>query len=323
MLAVGDADCILVTRWEEGTATRILVDGGKRAHASQIRSFLRQRDITVIDHVVNTHLDADHAGGLIELVNDDSIEWRHAWVHIPGRHLPEKTIVEHLNRSNRQDAAMAITASLNHSKSLLQALIQRKIPVEEPFAGRRIGFMFVCGPSKEYYEVLLQDFKNIDQHIDQLAEQYTDELINKLACKREGRQDDQLLDAPKTSVENNSSVILATVYSDRKYLLTADAGAEALSLAADGYRLEGLHWMQIPHHGSRNNMTEKLVNYFRPALAYVSAAGNEHHPGLAVVKALKKRGASVYSTHHPSEGHLWFHAGNVPSRIDYTSTIAL
>jgi beta-lactamase superfamily II metal-dependent hydrolase len=323
MLAVGDADCILVTRWVDGVATRILVDGGKRAHANLIRSFLHARDITFIDHVVNTHLDADHAGGLIELVSDDSIEWRHAWMHIPGRHLPEKTILEHLNRSGHPGAVMTITASLNHSKSLMQALVHRKIPVEEPFAGRKIGFMTVCGPSEDYYEILLQDFKNIDQHIDQLAEQDEYEFINKIACKREGRRDDQLLDDPKTSVENNSSVILGTIHDDKKFLLTADAGAEALRLAADAYRLDGLHWMQVPHHGSRKNMTEKLADYFRPALAYASAAGNEHHPGLAVVKALKKRGAAVYSTHHPSETHLWFHDGNVPSRPDYTSAIPM
>ena len=47
--------------------------------------------------------------------------------------------------------------------------------------------------------------------------------------------------------------------------------------------LIGCSWMQIPHHGSINNITQALVDFFSPNTAYISAEGNEHHPHDAVV----------------------------------------
>lgn len=312
MLAVGDADCFLVTQWNEGVPTRILVDGGKRSHARMIRSFLRSRGINRIDHVVNSHFDADHAGGLIPLIEDETIQWGQAWMHVPAWHVHPRSV-----QYKYAESANLVTASLKHSKSLLKALDARDIPVEEPFAGTRIGFMTVCGPSKAYYKELLGDFKNLDQYIEQLDKQDSWQLRIKNACKRLGIEDEPLLASPMTTPANNSSVILHMVYGNRKYLLTADAGVDALRRAAETYHLKNLYWMQLPHHGSYHNMAIDLVEHFSPSIGYVSASGNEHHPGLAVVNAFKRNGAIVYGTHYPSVTNIWHHSGRVPPRPSY------
>jgi hypothetical protein len=66
-----------------------------------------------------------------------------------------------------------------------------------------------------------------------------------------------LEDNPTTSPENNSSVILQAEHSGESYLFTADAGAQALEKARFWHSLKECRWMQIPHHGSRRNITTK------------------------------------------------------------------
>lgn len=43
MLSLGDADCILVSRWVGGDVTRVLIDGGEAKHSGRIKRFLKRR----------------------------------------------------------------------------------------------------------------------------------------------------------------------------------------------------------------------------------------------------------------------------------------
>jgi beta-lactamase superfamily II metal-dependent hydrolase len=133
-----------------------------------------------------------------------------------------------------------------------------------------------------------------------------------------------LLDNPKTEPENDSGTILATKYNGQLFLFTADVGVLALESASSAYELGNCHWMQIPHHGSRRNITKGLIEYFSPQYAYASASGSDRkHPRRAVVNAFNAQGARVYSTHYPTPGSLWLHRGNVPPRDGYHSATAL
>src|SRR4030095_10475618 len=82
-----------------------------------------------------------------------------------------------------------------------------------------------------------------------------------------------------TSPANEVSTVLYLPFSQadgtkKHFLLTADAGTEALSQlvqlsAQANHLLFQLNWMQLPHHGSRRNLTVHLINYFRPRTAFV------------------------------------------------------
>jgi beta-lactamase superfamily II metal-dependent hydrolase len=78
--------------------------------------------------------------------------------------------------------------------------------------------------------------------------------------------------------------------------------------------------MQIPHHGSRRNITESLIEYFCPKSAFASASGNAKHPRQEVVEAFQKVGTIVYSTHYPHDGHLLHRHGAVPQRQGYATS---
>lgn len=124
---------------------------------------------------------------------------------------------------------------------------------------------------------------------------------------------------PKTQPFNNTSAILGLVYGDKKFLFTADAGSEALDAVPSSWK--NLHWMQVPHHGSDGNLSQKNIERFCPRHAYVSAAGDSSHPDRAIVNALIKVGSQVFSTH--TGGHLRHSIGTVPSRPGYESAVPL
>ncbi len=313
MLAVGDADALLLTEWSSGRPQRVLVDGGNPRDASTVVEFLRYRGIDFIDHVVNTHLDADHIGGLIRVVSDGTVKFGQAWMHIPERHLDKDELLEELGAKQNKYARL-LTASLNQSSTLHDTLSELGIVIQEPFEGTRIGFLTVCGPSEDYYESLLPDFRALDVYLTKIAALKEQEQRTKTAGHgAEGR----LLKNPATSAENSSSCILATKQQGLLHVLTSDAGTEALNHATKAYDLRNPNWMQLPHHGSRHNLNLELIKYFSPKVAWVSAAGNDDHPDRAVIHAFQECGTEVYGTCNPSKAALWRSWGRTPERSGY------
>jgi beta-lactamase superfamily II metal-dependent hydrolase len=325
MLSLGNADSILVTRWSAGYAVRVLIDGGNKSDADTVLGFLRRRSITHLDHVVCSHPHDDHAGGLRDILS--GISFGQFWMHIPSRHVNlaelRVSLILEATLKRSENVTRIITESLQTTADL-ETLIGRmgKI-IQEPFAGMEIGPLTVCGPSVQFYEQQLADFKDFARL--EAMERLLEARAGQVAEEDRGVvAESSLLGVGGTEPENNSATILGFAYNDDKFLLTSDAGVEALTAAKDAYQLMDLRWMQIPHHGSRRNISEALIEHFKPQTAYVSAIGGTKHPRRAVVNAFKARGCKVFSTHYPAPGgHKWFHLGTVPARTDYSSDAPL
>jgi beta-lactamase superfamily II metal-dependent hydrolase len=311
------SDSIVVTKrdWWQSTTTLVLIDGGNKGSADTIRSFLRSRDVTYIDHIVCSHPHDDHAGGLIDLVKDPTLEFGKAWMHMPWLHVDTDAAKHDLSKTALRTRANIVKKSLQTAEDLYSALNSRSVPVEEPFDGKHVGFLKICGPTKYYYEQLLNEFTDASKLVEQTM---NDIFYGFMDAVEKFASSDALEDNPTTSPENNSSAILRAEHGGESYLFTADAGAQALEKAKFWHSLEGCKWMQIPHHGSRRNITTKLIEHFRPATAFVSADGSDKHPNPAVVDAFKKVGTEVFSTHYPVDNDLWIGAGNVPARPSHT-----
>ncbi len=131
----------------------------------------------------------------------------------------------------------------------------------------------------------------------------------------------------KTSEENESSVILYANLDGRGILLTGDAGNEALQ-NAHNYALnkninisKSLSFIQIPHHGSRRNVSPSILNKFignkntnkkNSIVAFVSAGkDDDRHPRRVVINAFIRRGCKVIATQGSTKRHR---NGNVPQR---------
>lgn len=326
MISLGDADSILVTRWINGQNTRVLIDGGNKDSASIVRRFLNSREVHYIDHIVCTHPHDDHAGGLVGLLMDKSISVGCMWFHCAQNHV-NMLLVEHaLNQTHGLKRAKVIQETLETVNTLATVCNVRKIPIYEPFAGSQIGPLTVVGPTEGYYCELVAQFADSGsiRASEALVSSLPNQSLVEAILENTNPPASESLDAnPQTEPENNSCIILAMQHDSGLHLFTGDAGAQALLLAAKQYKLANCHWMQIPHHGSRRNITELLIRHFSPKYAWVSAAGNVKHPRRAVVNAFRKVGAQVYSTHYPNGGNLWHHRGTVPARSGYSTATAL
>ncbi len=132
-----------------------------------------------------------------------------------------------------------------------------------------------------------------------------------------------------TAAENETSTVLYGDFDSSKVLLTADAGINALHWAcnyADETQLdlEALKLIQVPHHGSRRNVSpailERIVGPKLPPnspakkKAIVSAPkDDESHPRRVVMNAFLRRGAPVHSTQNSK---FRYHSNTMPERLD-------
>lgn len=323
MLALGDADSTLVTHWVGGRATRILIDGGTGGDADTVAEFLDQRGVAALDHMVCTHPHNDHAGGLVKLIKSYRLKVGMSWVHDLEAATAQIAMAQLFKTGSVSRALQEAKAAAERGIELRSELVSRSYAISEPFAGSRIGPFTVCGPSREYYAELAQlmsDDKALAAYESASERQLLMEAIADVLAEGKAAS---LLDNPVTTPENNSSTILATVINGQKHLFTGDAGVDALNRARGQYDLANCEWMQLPHHGSRHNITETLIDHFRPRVAYVSAVGDVDHPRRAVVNAFKRIGTTVYSTHYPEPGHLHHHRGTVPIRDGYGQAVPL
>jgi beta-lactamase superfamily II metal-dependent hydrolase len=130
-----------------------------------------------------------------------------------------------------------------------------------------------------------------------------------------------------TAAENETSRVLYGDFGSSSVLLTADAGQQALWWAIQyaakiGVDLSQLGLVQVPHHGSRSNVTPSVLNRLlgpklpkgsaKKRIAIVSAPkDDEQHPRKMVLNAFLRRGAGVRST----QGIKYrFHSGTMPVR---------
>ena len=191
-----------------------------------------------------------------------------------------------LRKASGTDEARVIEKSLATVVDPVNELRNRGIEPSEPFAGSRIGDLFVLGPSQSFYEDLIQEFAQSDKIIgvEKARQDYASKVMSEeVVAGIFGTEPEHgLLENPEDTPENQSSTILWTKYKDNTYIFTADAGVQALQNASKQYLIANCYWMQIPHHGSRRNITKQLIEHFSPKVAYISAPGDVKHPRKSV-----------------------------------------
>jgi beta-lactamase superfamily II metal-dependent hydrolase len=299
MLAVGDANAIVIRTVEGEEEKVVVVDGGHtsggRAVVDHVSTWTTRRNC--VDLMINTHPDADHINGLQTVVN--YLEVGEAWIHNPSAHHKNiKALIGEL-RSSMTWRLQEAAKSLDKATQLIASLEEDGIPHSEPFAGKTYSLLdgallTVLGPTEDYYAELLATMK------ERAEKAYREEQITETRARKSGLTARQQLDeANDTEPTNNSSVIFALTYQDLTYLFTADAGPSALERAKEQYPelMKDVDWLQVPHHGSRKSLTSDLIDYIHPYKAFISAKGqNKHHPDRVVVEVLKEIGCRVFCT---------------------------
>jgi beta-lactamase superfamily II metal-dependent hydrolase len=348
-LKVGDGersgDAIALRFWDQanvGAQTVVVLDGGTKESGSELVSHITTHYKTnVVNAVICTHSDADHASGLTEVI--ENLDVKHLLMHLPWNHVAD--IEENLKQASAtDDVRQHFRKSLENAHELENLAKKKGIPTVEPFSDKipPNNVFAILGPSTAFYESQLKSFRCVDEL--ELKDSFWQEVLGALAKTADKAitwVDEtwgiETLSEPSDddcSAENNSSLILLFSHEGRKFLFTSDAGVPALTEAANyadtlGIDLKTLTGIQIPHHGSKHNVgpavLDRIVgpklndpNAATTKSAIVSAAkeGGPKHPSRRVVNAFKRRGARVIATQGNSVLHR---STDSPERAGWSS----
>lgn len=344
-LPVGDGtkagDAIVISYGVNAPEEIIVVDGGTvesgEAMVKHIQKYFGAQ--TTIAHLVSTHPDSDHTSGLRPIL--ENIRVANVWLHGLWYHAAE---IAHLFKDGRWTAdglARAIKSEYSIVDELIQLAQSQGAKIYEPFQGARIGPFVVLTPAQIAYQHLVPQFRktpepNVDllKQLGMWIEPRTSilaQLFEKVVeLIPESWDMETLREGGVTAAENESSVVLYGDFGDTGVLLTADAGVNALTWAYNygvsiGIDFTKIRLIQVPHHGSRNNVSPSLLDHFvgpkqprgqaaERLTAIVSAPkDDENHPRKVVMNAFLRRGAPVRTT----QGSKYRYHSGFPARDDY------
>ena len=335
-------DAILFRYKEDGEYKIILIDGGHKESdgvktSDRILKHLRTYyypDVASdkemrIDHIICSHPDNDHVGGLQEVMEQCNVTT--LWVNDPTDY------VTHSNLADESNADSFCKGDADTVTELIEVADGNAINVKSPKQGAQIGPLVVASPSSAFYSNLVKG--NLVRQGDERAS-FKSKFIRAVTKVVSLWSEDKLKDYPATSVCNESSTILYGKLMDEPYhiLLTADAGIEALSRAYDyleektGFSSESLTFIQIPHHGGRHNVNVDVLdnllgkkipqgNEAKRGISLVSVAKEAaDYPKKAVSNAFLTRGYKCFSTRENNSGFtVWHHKGDMPKRKEFSS----
>ncbi|WP_328750570.1 MBL fold metallo-hydrolase [Streptomyces sp. NBC_00285] len=315
--------------------TVVVIDGGYRVAGEALVEHIRERyDTGTVDLVVSTHPDQDHISGLRVVLEE--LDVKKLLMHKPWSHSTGMQRAKMILSLNAQALHTELRDSLQGATALEEVAKAQGVPIEEPFLDwtSEDGVLRVLGPTEDYYRELLAEIVEPDSEAAARAS-WEALVLHKLLAgtAHEDLDIETLGENGETSAKNNTSAICLLEVEGRKLLFTGDAGIPALGqaldvLEADGFQPGELQFVQVPHHGSRRNVSPSILNrllgpkgqtaVIGTAFASVPKKNPEHkHPAKKTTNAFRRRGYPV----HLTQGTTRCHCHDAPDREGYgTST---
>lgn len=329
-LPVGDSfgDAIVIRHGDNSSYYLHVIDGGRIDTADTIIKHINKYyPGSFINHMVVTHADNDHACGLVGVLNE--FEVKHLWMNRPWLYARE-TLQHFHGNFTLQGLIDDMKARHPYLVELEEIAAVKGTQIHEVFQGATIGSFTVLAPTRERYIDLIPDFEKTPTSYKVESDIAKFGLLKSLveAAKKwlgEKWDVETLSDNPQppTSASNESCVVqYATLEAEKHVLLTADVGPDGLNEAADYAAKIGLArptFVQIPHHGSRHNVTPYVLDrWLGPrksqglvvGTAFCSIGANKpDYPRGQVKNAFIRRGYKVFAnrvsmiTHYSGQGH--------------------
>ncbi len=262
-----------------------------------------------IENVILTHGDSDHAPGLIGVL--ETYEVGALWMNRPWLYAAEIIDQFHGNWT-LQGLIDHLRAEYSTLVTLEDIALEKGIPIYAPLQGAQIGPFRVLAPSRARYVGIIPDLdKSPDVYNKSAIDLFAEAFKKAVAAVKETWTGETLSGTPDpTSASNESSVVHAAVIDGQAIVLTGDVGPAGLTEAADyaaQFNIFQPAFIQVPHHGSRRNVTPTTLNrwlgapvadsYTRRGAAFCSAAAADpDHPKKKVINAFLRRGYPVHTT---------------------------
>jgi hypothetical protein len=329
----GDA---ITVRYEQAGRTSIhVIDGGFQDTGAKVVDHVKQHynNPTYIDHVVATHSDGDHSGGLRTVLESFLVGVlliNRPWIYA-------ETLLPWFPSYASADRLAARLRDVYSNLAALEDIALRKgVQIAAPFQGANIGAFAVMAPNGTRFIQLVLDSDRTPESISPATQQALGEAVAGLLAKAKKLVKHlwghEVFSPNETSAENEMSVIQYANLCNQKIMLTGDSGRGALADAIQfapqiQVALPGIHRFQVPHHGSRRNVSTETLDQIlgqrvpqgapKTFSGFCSAAAmDQDHPRKSVQRAIIHRGGHFYPTKGKS---LRSSGGAAPARPGWTS----
>jgi beta-lactamase superfamily II metal-dependent hydrolase len=331
----GDAIAFRFGLFENGkwnNPTIMIIDGGNSASGDALIKHVKEvYKSDKVDRVILTHPDGDHSSGLRNVI--ENLNVGKIWMHRPWHYWSDlkDSIVD--GRITKKSFSDTLREAYQYAHDIEELAIKKKIEIFHPHQGNSYSLkdeklLTILGPSKEFY-------LNLIQASEKTPEMEVKENITKsfTTTKKKTVYEDMTFETENltdnheaTSPENDMSLIMLLTVAGSKVLFTGDAGTQGLFNAikysnANGYNLRDLDLFDVPHHGSRHNLSKGILKYIYAKHSIISCAkkGEPSHPSPIVTNSLLRRNMNPFYT----KGQLLhYHKGNIEPR-GYDSAIPI
>ncbi len=308
-------------KWKNPTI--MVIDGGNSDSGAALVKHVK--DIyksDKVDRVILTHPDGDHSSGLRNVVEE--LKVGKIWMHRPWHYWSDlkDSIVD--GRITKKSFTDKLREAYQYAHDIEQLAINKKIEIYHPHQGNNYKehderILTILGPSKEFYLGLIQSSEKTPtmEGAETRTQTYSEKkktVIEDMRFETENLSENDEV----TSAENDMSLILLLTVAGSKVLFTGDAGTQGLFNAikyanSNGFNLKDLDVFDVPHHGSRHNLSKGILKYINAKYSIISCAkkGEPNHPSPIVTNSLIRRNMNPHWT---KGGLLYYHKGNVEAR---------
>lgn len=323
VLPAGHGDCLWIDYGDPDRPTRVLVDAGpagtynrvlKRA-LEAVRGQQPSHEVFLV-----THIDADHIGGSLAMLEDPIVaaQFKEVWFN-GRRHLIESQQLEHFGveqgerlTKTLQQHASAWNASFGGRPLMLPS---QGAPMQCDIGGATIT---VLTPTASELASLLNEWDKVVKGAGLVPNLDADKPVQKqtgweaLGAPSVAQLAQQSV-PEDTAPANGSSIALMITYRGKRLLLGADAHPKVL--------LEGIRRIQpqgrlkvdvfkLPHHGSAANVTKDLLDAVDAETVVFSSNGAyfSHPDQIAVAKVLsrfKDQGVHLVFNYKTKFNSMW------------------
>jgi beta-lactamase superfamily II metal-dependent hydrolase len=318
----GSGDAICIRYGDDHLGYRVtVVDGGHASTSEKLIAHIEQNYHgagTKITHVVLSHADDDHARGLIDLLKHFKVY--NLWMNRPWRFASETLPSFHQNYT-LEGLIAYMREKHPYLVEMEEIAAEKGITIHDAFQGDVVGDFRILAPSRSRYISLIPDLEKTPQSYAEkkgILKVVMDAVSTAVGGVAEKWGIETLSnDPPATSASNETSIVQLGTFAEGTVLLTGDVGPEGLAEAADYAELIGQlktpTLVQVPHHGSRRNVTPAVLDRWlgprsesgtKRGSAICSVGSNkEDYPRKVVSNAFLRRGHPISSTRTYSAIH--------------------
>jgi hypothetical protein len=312
MLPSAHGDGLYIEYGAANAPKRVLVDGGTEPAYKTLKARIEQLPVAKrhFELLVITHVDADHIGGIVKMLEKDELGvtfdevWFNGFPHLDASDTPPQDDVEFFGAVQGERLSTALLAlqipwNKHFNGGPVRVREDGALPSVTLDGGMQLTIM---GPTIDKLRKLKPVWERecrkagLDP-LEQLPPIVEDEDVEPMgipnvdALAADAFEED---DAPA----NGTSISLLAEFDGKRVLLGADAHPATLIDAID--RLEGpgkalsLSAFKLPHHASKHNVSSDLLARVKCKRYLISTNGAQFkHPDRAAIARVIKHGGAA------------------------------